>query len=447
MTSADPYSAAQSRIGTIFESIVSGSVQVADPVSLYAELWDLTRVLAAHPRFVEWYRDNSQEFAGFDFSGPRPSLDTERWPENGDRSLYRATLDLRTGIKVCGDGALEQGVDQLNFLLALAAWRAGSRMFGRDDVEAAIAFHFPRIRSQAFRDFRRIVMGVLPRRLWVMSDIHLECGEWFPEARPEFDALVIAGDVKEGDPEAVMEWISRAADGRPAVFVPGNHDYCAAWPNKLTKEEIHTALREQSLERGITFLEGDEAEIDVAGQTLRFLGCTLWSDWTLTHLGLPEDISPERRYQFALHARREAQHHREGAVDYTRIVHRFPDAGKHGSFWTVADAVAAHARMRLFLEDHLQGGKDTTVVVTHHAPSPRSFGRRYEERRFMPAWKAAFYASDLEDMMWVIGPDVWIHGHIHHRADYVVGETRVVANARGRDAQYSGFDPGFVVEV
>jgi len=48
--------------------------------------------------------------------------------------------------------------------------------------------------------------------------------------------------------------------------------------------------------------------------------------------------------------------------------------------------------------------------------------------------------------------DLWIHGHVHSSADYVVEGTRVVCNARGYPGYLGGvenafFSPGLIVEI
>ena len=59
-------------------------------------------------------------------------------------------------------------------------------------------------------------------RLHVLSDLHLEHA---PFAIPEVDAdvLVLAGDIAPGG--AGIEWMRRHADGRPIVYVAGNHEF------------------------------------------------------------------------------------------------------------------------------------------------------------------------------------------------------------------------------
>jgi Icc-related predicted phosphoesterase len=86
-----------------------------------------------------------------------------------------------------------------------------------------------------------------------------------------------------------------------------------------------------------------------------------------------------------------------------------------------------HADSVLWLRQQfeLHAGKKI-VVLTHHAPSPRSIP---------PKWLGdplnCAFASDLEALVAESGARLWVHGHIHGQSDYLIGETRVIANPRG----------------
>jgi hypothetical protein len=70
-----------------------------------------------------------------------------------------------------------------------------------------------------------------------------------------------------------------------------------------------------------------------------------------------------------------------------------------------------------------------TVVITHFAPSLQSADPRFG---LQPS-TASFCNAD-DDLL--PSADLWLHGHLHHRCDYLVERpgadpTRVLCNARG----------------
>jgi 3',5'-cyclic AMP phosphodiesterase CpdA len=60
-----------------------------------------------------------------------------------------------------------------------------------------------------------------------MSDLHLELTHGWDltagNARPEFDVLVIAGDLVP-KMERGVNWLLERVPDKPVVFVPGNHE-------------------------------------------------------------------------------------------------------------------------------------------------------------------------------------------------------------------------------
>jgi hypothetical protein len=83
------------------------------------------------------------------------------------------------------------------------------------------------------------------------------------------------------------------------------------------------------------------------------------------------------------------------------------------------------------------------VVVTHHAPSPRSIRPRFRDDPV-----SAAYASDLEWMLDGARAALWVHGHTHFCVDYTVNGTRVYANQRGYPHDDTpGYDPARTIEV
>lgn len=259
-------------------------------------------------------------------------------------------------------------------------------------------------------------------RAWILSDLHIEQSRWdVPDPAPDCDVLIAAGDVHDPLSEGVR-WLAERADGRPVIYVPGNHEWYAYRERFTVCDE---ARRGQDLADalGIHLLQDAQAVVD----GVRFLGCTLWTDYQL--FGNP------------LAAIREA--HRW--MNDHRVI--FPT--EIGKPLSTDEALAWHQQSLSWLSDALREPFDgTTVVVTHHLPHPKSVHPRYARDTLTAA-----FCSDLSELVENSGAALWVHGHTHSSCDYVAGTTRVVCNPKGYGPQTSGgqsenpeFDPRLVIE-
>jgi predicted phosphohydrolase len=249
-------------------------------------------------------------------------------------------------------------------------------------------------------------------RLHVLSDLHLEHA---PFTVPEVDAdvVVLAGDVAPGT--AGIEWMRRNLNGRPVLHVAGNHEYYGHDLPGLTAR-----LKEAARGSQIHVLENDEVVID----GVRFLGCSLWSDFDFA--GAENRADTMRICERLVN-------------DYKQIRASDPDRPLRAQ-----DTRGLHVTSRAWLTAALATAHDgPTVVITHHAP----LVRQRPENPVMAALGGAF-ASDLSELMSGAAVDLWIFGHIHRVVDTDVDGTRVLSNQRGYPHEpVDGFDPAFVVEI
>ncbi|KQU31082.1 hypothetical protein ASG63_16415 [Methylobacterium sp. Leaf94] len=261
-------------------------------------------------------------------------------------------------------------------------------------------------------------------RAWIVSDIHDDADCWEGPTVPPCDVAVIAGDVADGLTKRAIPWLAACVSPfvRHVIYVPGNHDfYGARWQSELDRG------REAAAAHGIHILAVGET-LDIEG--VRFVGATLWTDYEL--LGEP----------FRVLAQSTCGDRVGGMRDHRQIRTRLPSGGTNA--FRPPMAAAAHVAQlgrieRALAEPHA----GPTVVITHHAPHPVSLGRQGP----LQAIDAA-YASNLSRILeGPTAPPLWIHGHIHRSADYVVGGTRVLANPRGRRGENALFDPALVLEI
>lgn len=263
-------------------------------------------------------------------------------------------------------------------------------------------------------------------RLLVMSDLHLEFGPFeFPSPLPDFDVAVFAGDISKPITAAIA-WIqSKRQKGhtlhdRPVIYVPGNHEFYG--------NEMKSALMaggEAAEAADIHLLHRRSVII----ANVRFIGCILWTDYRL--LGTPKPSMVVAGQDLNDH----------------RLI-RYREESGHYSRFMPWHAAAEHRLDLAFVRSELATRHDgPTVVVTHHAPHPRSVQPRHQGSALSPA-----FVSDLGALIEDFQPDLWIHGHDHGSHDYRVGKTRVFSNQAGYpnlhgDRENRGFDPRCIVTV
>ena len=157
---------------------------------------------------------------------------------------------------------------------------------------------------------------------------------------------------------------------------------------------------------------------------VRFIGATLWTDFALD--GSAAVVGAQ-------------QTARQGMPDF-RVIRQA------GVAFSPQESVRRHDADRDFIEQELRGAADadlTAVVITHHAPTPRSIRPWYQGNALNPA-----FASRLDTLIAKYAPPLWIHGHMHDSIDEQLGETRVVANPGGYTASENPpFDPTLCVDV
>jgi Icc-related predicted phosphoesterase len=252
-------------------------------------------------------------------------------------------------------------------------------------------------------------------KIALLSDLHLSVQ---PMLQPAVDAdvLVLAGDLHR--PAGAIEW-ARQYD-IPTLFVAGNHEFYGG-------DLVSTmrALRQLAEGSMVRVLEHDVWQ----NGGVRFLGCTLWSDYRLYD-------SPQQREQGLLQASAMVR-------DFSRI-RLAPDFDDK---FTPAVAQMLFDDAVAWLEQQFAIAHDgPTVVITHFAPARGSIAAQ-----FTGSPLNACFVSDLEPQIRRWQPALWLHGHVHDSFDYRIGNTRVVANPRGYApngvVENKAFDASLVIQV
>lgn len=268
-------------------------------------------------------------------------------------------------------------------------------------------------------------------KLLVLSDLHLECSDLQLPALLDFDIALLAGDIANPG-SRVVQWVQDSAvlrRARAVVWVAGNHEY---FDSTLQAEAARMkALAAACLRPRLHLLDGGEVVID----GVRFLGCTLWTDFALRIDADGGCVSDVERGMAAAGRR---------MVDYRAI--ELDDAGVPRKL-RPHDAAAMHREQRAWLKQSMaEPFAGRTVVITHHGPHRRSLAAR-----FAGDWISTAFISELPEAFFRV-PALWVHGHTHASFDYRLGGCRVVCNPRGytragSSAENQAFNPSCVVEL
>jgi Calcineurin-like phosphoesterase len=251
-------------------------------------------------------------------------------------------------------------------------------------------------------------------KLQLLSDLHLESETFDPEPAPGAELLVLAGDI-----DRTWAGLDRFRGWPvPVLFVPGNHEFDG---RELTAAEPE--LRERIEALGLHWLERRCVVLTGAdGRRVRFAGTVRWSDFDL--FGPAGRAPAERAGAYFQRVMRATQHGRPFDAAAVRV-----------------QALACRAWLAEALAEPAAGRWDTTVAITHFAPSLRSADPRYGRQ----SGTASFCNAD-DDLL--PRASLWLHGHLHCRHDYRVAHddgsaTRVICQARGLAAKREdlGWDP------
>lgn len=248
----------------------------------------------------------------------------------------------------------------------------------------------------------------------LLSDLHLETEDHTPRAAPGADVLVLAGDI-----DSTWEGLSLFANWPvPVIYVPGNHEFDAR-----DVDQALAGLRDHARQLGITLLEQDTCILTAKdGRRIRFVGTTRWSDFDLFG-----EASRDRAMRAAAYFVKVMKASRRGEPFGPEVVR---EEALRCRQW-LADTLALQPSP----DEHW----DATVAITHYGPSLRSADPRYGRQ----PGTASFCNAD--DAL-LPGAQLWLHGHLHCRHDYLVeherGVTRVVSNARGHAYKHEsdGYD-------
>lgn len=248
-------------------------------------------------------------------------------------------------------------------------------------------------------------------KIRLMSDLHLEFANYrIPPMQDDKDTvLVLAGDINIG--LQAKNWITHyAAQFHSIVYVLGNHEFY----NNDIVNVINRWSVPYTVPSNVYVLTNEIKHIG----NVAFIGTPLWSDF---NKGDYFEVQAARNGVNDFHIVKYADQ------PYNPQIHMF-----------------LHEKARSFISNSLAKTTGKKVVVTHFLPSFNAITERFQGQPLN-----SYFAANMDDIISIYSPDLWLFGHTHDSIDKMLGDTRIVCNPRG----YSGhelndsFDPFKVIEI
>lgn len=266
------------------------------------------------------------------------------------------------------------------------------------------------------------------------SDVHLEFGSIELKNSEGADVLILAGDICLANkitnyPDDILDLMHSqngkihrffencSEEFKHVIYILGNHEnyqYEIKKSKQTLKKHLGYIKNLHILERE-TFIFND----------VTFLGATLWTDMN------NHDANTIERVSYAMNDFRIIYN-----SDAANDVNNESTLSTNWDLppkWTPLDAIVEFDKTVQWI-DRVREELDIKklVVITHHAPSFKSIHPNYIDQTLING----AYSSNLEQFI-IDRPDilVWISGHIHHPQDYMIGETKILANPRGYDGR------------
>lgn len=245
------------------------------------------------------------------------------------------------------------------------------------------------------------------KNIGLVSDLHLEASNYQLEINPQWDYLIIAGDLSaERDLiESFFYTLShKNTKNIPILYVLGNHEH-ELHDIDETPYQIKEMLKEY---RNVHVLNNESIVLD----GIKFIGTTLWTNFE--YGGVEGINSKEENMRFnELHV-----------GDFNRVFYKNEITQKTERI-TAEYMVKLHNKAYKFLEFELKKNPfdGEKVVITHFAPHPKCINPQYEKHN------SSYWVSDLESLMGF--STYWFHGHLHHSIDMELHGTKVACNPRG----------------
>lgn len=253
----------------------------------------------------------------------------------------------------------------------------------------------------------------------IVSDTHLEFSPDFRVTQTGADILVLAGDICPAGywPQQRAFFEDCASKYPLVIYIAGNHEFYGAEFYRVTG----------SLKEYLAYLPNVivlDATVPYVAHGITFVGTALWTDLNnLNPLTVQQGVNYMHDYQNIFRN-----------VSSQKTITPLDTYNQFLSEYAYIQACVAEAQTT------------EVVVITHHAPSFLSVPPKYRGG-YYSSINPLFY-TDLSNFI-LDNPKIklWIHGHMHEAADYMIGGTQVVVNPSGYPFEATNFNPTLTITI
>jgi predicted phosphodiesterase len=239
-------------------------------------------------------------------------------------------------------------------------------------------------------------------KIQIFSDLHLGHYKDFEREKildslycNEADISICAGDI--GVSFELKKYLNElCVVCKNLIYVNGNHDH---WDSSFSK--LH-AIMEDIQAKHSNFYWLENKRVKVEGHN--FIGATLWYPLNKKNIDLFKSFS-----------------------DSWCVEHGYPNIDR------------AHKESVKYLKKNIQ---ENDIVVTHHGLSKKSV-----PKQFINDFYNCFFYTDQEELIRKTKPKLIIQGHTHGNLDYMINNTRVIANPLAYPMENPAFNPQLLLDI
>jgi Icc-related predicted phosphoesterase len=281
-------------------------------------------------------------------------------------------------------------------------------------------------------------------KLQLISDLHIDVNKRVPlSLNEQADDVytLIAGDTS-GTPSDAIKWIRKNV--KRGIVISGNH-ICYNNLRRTYQSLRRSFARAFPINNDITYLD---ATVGVTskeiGEDVLVVGSTFYTNYKLPMISNESGNQTHNMYnsrrmmndfRFGIMSKRKVDESQLGVQDL--FSHR--TFGYEYTYIKPEDYVKWHEQSFKAMSEIIENNPDKKIVViTHHCPSPKCISKQYVDSTLN-----ASYVSDYDKFI-IEHPQIklWHCGHVHHRATFNIGETKIVMNPRGYCRSYE-YDPNW----